>query len=72
MRRKEKSSSQKKSQALNVEGRMDTENWLFNQLLSNHFFKQESTKNSKISRQKKKDEKQNIYMVLKYLPTDHY
>ena len=54
MRRKEKSSSQRKSQALNIEGRMDTENWLFNQLLSNHFFKQESTKNSKMSRQKKK------------------
>ena len=52
---------------------MDTENWLFNQLLSNHFFKQESTKNSKMSRQKKKnDEKQNVYMVLKYLPTDPY
>ena len=52
---------------------MDTENWLFNQLLSNHFFKQESTKNSKMSRQKKKnDEKQSIYMVLKYLPTDPY
>lgn len=33
---------------------------LFNQLLSNHFFKQESTKNSKMSRQKEKDEKQNL------------